>query len=824
MRRSGFRYGRSLFLISAILFSAAFANARPRASLHGRVVDPLGTAVPGAKVTLIRDGKPAATAAANGQGDFVFSDLEPARYAVRVEAPGFQAARSASVFVSESGAAELHVTLSLGALQQQVVVSATGTQVPASQVGASVSVIDSEELESLHPFALLEPLRLLPGVQIVQSGQRGGLGSVFVRGGNSDFNKVLIDGVPADDAGGAFDFSTLSATGIGEVEVLRDPNSVVYGTDALTSVISFTTQRGMTASPEVSYSADGGNFRTFHNDGTIAGAYRAFDYFSEFSRFDTHDSLPNSAFHDGTYAGNFGWSPTSSTQVRVTLRRTAIAEGDPNALAFYGIADKSITKNRATYLGATLENQTTSRWHNLARFTTTELKSNFTDPSPTGQPFDPFIGTPFDVGPNYLGNVVTIRGANGYSVTGQAILDFAGTYPMIFDSKTTRLAFFAQSDYEVAPDFGLTAGVRYENEEGSFNSGGPISGVTRNNYGGFLEARGSLAHRLYASAGVGFDQNAVFGFAATPRISTAYYLRRPSAGFFSDTKLKFNFAQAIKEPSVTEQLESLFDTLLQVPGGPAIIAKDGIAPIGPERSRSFDFGVEEGLWSNRARLDVSLFHENFYNLIDFVSPGVLPELGVPPDAAKATGFGAYINSDSFRALGAEVEFATHLSHGFRLRGDYTYLDGVVTHSFSSGALQPAVNPDFPGIPIGAFAPLVGARPFDRAPHSGSVELGYAQRKFGVALSGYFVGRRDGSTFLSDAFEGNTMLLPNRNLQPGFQLIDLGGSYTIHGHIEPYCNVTNLISQHYQQEFGYPALPLTFRAGLKFTFGGETGWR
>jgi iron complex outermembrane receptor protein/vitamin B12 transporter len=220
---------------------------------------------------------------------------------------------------------------------------------------------------------------------------------------------------------------------------------------------------------------------------------------------------------------------------------------------------------------------------------------------------------------------------------------------------------------------------------------------------------------------------------------------------------------------------------------------------------------------------MTCFHQNYSDLIEFVDAGVLPELGVAPDVASATAFGAYINSDSFRSLGAEVELDAKLGHGLRARGTYTYLDAVVTKSFTSSAIAPAINPAFPNALIGAYSPLVGARPFDRAPHSGSLLVDYTQRKFNVALSGSFIGPRDGSTFLTDGYYGNTMLLPNRNLQAGYQLVNLSGRYSLNRHITAYLSVSNLVSQHYQAELGYPALPLAFRAGMKFTFGGESGW-
>ncbi|HEX8797682.1 MAG TPA: TonB-dependent receptor, partial [Terriglobales bacterium] len=617
-------------------------------------------------------------------------------------------------------------------------------------------------------------LREVPGLQVVQTGQRGGTTSLFVRGGNSDFNKVLIDGIPMNDIGGSFEFANLSDAGVEQVEILEGPNSVLYGTDALASVVNVTTRHGTTLTPQFDLLSEGGNFNTVRNVASVAGAVKQFDYFSEFSGFDTQNSLPNSAFHDDTYTGNFGWALNDATQLRFTIRHTAVGLGDANALAFFAIPDNSYQNNHNTYWGVTLQNQTTSHWHNLFRFTSTQLNYYFNNPSPSGIPFDPF-GT----GVNYLGDVVTIHGANGYSVTGQAILDFGGTYPQPFSSKTTVRSFYAQSDYQILSNLNLTGGFRYQYESGFTDSFGTISSTDRNNYSTFLQATGNLSHRLFATAGVGLEHNAVFGFAATPRVSLAYYVRRPSVdGFFGETKLKFNFGTGIEEPSIFDQGSSLFALLSAIPGGDALINQYHISPIGAERSRSFDFGVDQALWNHRARLGVTLFYENFYNLIEFVDATALPQLGIPPDVVAASGFGATINSDSFRSLGAEIQMEANLGHGLRIEGGYTYLDAKVTQSFTGSAIAPTFNPDFPNIPIGAFAPLVGARPFNRAPQTGSLRLDYQHKKFGITERTCLVGRRDGSTYLTDGYFGNTMLLPNRNLQAGYQLLDLTARYSI----------------------------------------------
>ena len=164
-----------------------------------------------------------------------------------------------------------------------------------------------------------------------------------------------------------------------------------------------------------------------------------------------------------------------------------------------------------------------------------------------------------------------------------------------------------------------------------------------------------------------------------------------------------------------------------------------------------------------------------------------------------------------------------LGHGITARGSYTYLDAVVQRSFASSALSPAFNPNFPTIPIGTSTPLVGGRPFRRAPHSGDFLIGFIRPSFTLSLNGTLVGRRDDSTHLTDPFFGNTMLLPNRNLDAAYQKIDLNGSLRINSGVELYTSLENILNQHYDAAFGFPSLPFTFRAGMKLTLGGES-WK
>ena len=188
-------------------------------------------------------------------------------------------------------------------------------------------------------------------------------------------------------------------------------------------------------------------------------------------------------------------------------------------------------------------------------------------------------------------------------------------------------------------------------------------------------------------------------------------------------------------------------------------------------------------------------------------------------AANATAFGAYVNSQSNDARGVEAS-GEAVAGRIRATASYMYLDAVVTRSFSSGALRPAINPAFPAIPIGAFSPLVGARPFRRPTNSGSLTIMYSDARAQVALAGYFFGKQDDSTFLSDANCGNSMLLPNKDLDAAYQKFDISGSYRIHPRLRWYVTLENAFDQRFEAAAGFPALPRAVRTGVRVTLGGD----
>jgi vitamin B12 transporter len=790
----------------AIALSGVPALAEGQATVTGTIVDALGARISGAKVTLLHDGTTVAEAMTGAEGSFTFPSVAPGRYQVAASAQGFSARTSGPLFVGGGRREQIEVALDIGPLQQDVVVTAQAGEVLQARTGAPITVIDSSTLDALDNPDVLEALRLVPGAQIVQVGERGGPTSLFLRGGNSNFTKVLIDGLPANDIGGAYDFSQLDTAGVDRIEVLRQTNSVVYGSDALTGVVNITTRRGSTRTPELEYAIDGGNLGTARNSLGFGGAIKRFDYFSQYSYFTTDNHTPNSGYHRGTYAGRFGVALGGGTNLTGTLRRADGTFGSANAFDLYRVADDSTSDTDLTYATVGADSQLTNKWQSSVRFGSAVQRLTIVDASPSGEPFDPF-----GFGANYLGNTVTLHGANGETVTGRAILDFSGVYPSNFYSRTTRRMLSGQSMYQATANVAISGGARWEREQ-AFNAANANDAAdTRDNGGVFVEARASLANRAYLSGGIGVEHNAVFKNEVTPRVSLAAYLRNPSAASVGETKFTINAGKGIKAPSVFQEQNALYALVHGTPAGASV------EPVGPERSRTIDVGVEQGFAGGRLRARVGYFNNQFDDLLEFLNRTALVAAGVDPAVAAATAFGAYVNSQSFTAQGVEASFEAIAGTSFRFSGSYTYLDAEVTKALSASA---ATNPTLPGLRIGAFSPLVGARPFRRPANSGTLFVSYTRAKAQVALAGYFSGARDDSTFLSDQFFGNTLLLPNRDLDPAYQKIDLSGGYYVHPRVRVYTTIENLFDKEFDAAFGYPSLPFTIRAGAAITLGGD----
>jgi iron complex outermembrane receptor protein/vitamin B12 transporter len=826
LRPAGRLLQRFRFFTAVLLMGAAtFAHA---VSVHGTVTDALGYPIANAVVGLVHDGQVIVHGRTGPDGTYTLQSAASGRFYVLASGISFRQLATQSFYGGSLDGVEQNIVLEPDWVRQSVVVTATGTPEPQAQVSASVTELSAAQLG--NQAMLVDPLRQVPGVNVVQSGGYGGETSLFIRGGSSTANRVVLDGVPVEDIGGRFDFGNVATTGLASVEVYRGPNSVLYGSDAAAGVVALTTPQGSTPFPSLLYEGDAGNFGTYRNQVQLAGMKRKLDYYGGFSQFDTQNSTPNDAYHDNTAVTNLGWSLTAKTQIRVTARNSDSAIGLPGGnggYLFYKFTNDGKESDQDTYGSGSITHTFQDNWHGVVRYGLVRKREESAQWYPAG---NLLTGTDYGAG-NYYGNDVTVAGANGTESSGQALLNYGdgSPYPWSGSVASNRDDLFAQTDYEHGPHLGVVAGFRYEDERGldSYPVYSLLNTLDRTNYDYQAQVGGQFNNRFFYTAAGGVEKNGLFGTVGTPRGGASYYVVRPGKGLLHGTRLNVNFAKGYQEPTLSQQFGSLY-TFLEANGGQSTVAQYGIAPVGAETSRTYDGGVEQSLFSEKVMARVTYFHNEFGNQIEGVPATLVPTLLPNLSASQQQNLmsflnnnGAYdldLNSMSYRAQGVESEFEYGMGKNIFVRAGYTYLDAVVQHSFSSDAVGPSLNPNYPGIPIGNYAPLVGARPFRQPPHTGFASVLYTGKQWTGIVDASFASRSDDSTFLggSDVNFGNTLLLPNRNLDYGYAKIDVGATYQYKPWLQLYSQINNLTSDQMIGPIGFPSMPLSFRTGARFT--------
>ena len=614
-------------------------------------------------------------------------------------------------------------------------------------------------------------------------------------------------------------------TAVESAEVYRGPNSNLYGADAASGVVSLTTPHGTTSFPSLLFQGDAGNFHTSREELEIAGAHNKLDYLGAFSWLQTSNALPNDEYHVATTAANVGWQPSGNTQIRGTLHYGVDATGVPNAWDFYHVADSATQKDQDLFVSASIDNQTTASLHNMLRYGLTRKREQFTQWAQEGS-------GDFDAYGDSLGDLVTITGANGYSATGQAMLDYAGTYPNGDQYVNNRDQVVYQGDYKFTPHLTALIGFRYEDERGSFVFPAYFTNdvVERTNYDYLLGVHGDFKNRFFYTLGGSLVKNSLFGIDTSPRAGVSYYVLRPRKGIFNGTRILFNYGDAVREPKLTDQVDSLYTFLANCTTCNGVTPQQlHIGPLAAPTTRTYEGGFEQAFFGERLIFRSSYFHNQFGKEIESVPApeliNLFPSL-TPGDLSfyYSDDIGLTVNTEAFRAQGVETTVEGGIGKNLFMRGGYTYLDGVVQRSFDSDnvALLGGYAPTFDGIPLGAFSPLSGARPFRRPPHGGFFTASYAAKMFTVLFSSSFASRSDDSTFLLDANFGDSLMLPNRNLDYGYAKLDLGGSYQLLKWMSIYVQAENLLSERHIAPIGYPSLPMNFRVGLRLLWGPGSG--
>jgi vitamin B12 transporter len=595
-------------ILSSVICLLAAASA---AEIKIKVVDPQSAVVAGAQVVLTLPGSttPAAVGITSGEGLVVFREVQSDTYQVRVLAPGF-AAKTAHVSPS---AEMVTVQLGLAPAAESVVVTATRSPVLTEAAGADVESLSGGQIQVMNPVSADDAIRFLPGAVVNTAGQQGGLSSLFVRGGDSTYNKVIVDGVTVNEPGGTFDFGTLPMTEADHMEFVRGAQSTLYGSDAMTSVVQVWTRTGTTATPELRFGADGGNFSTANGYASLAGAYSRFDYNAFAEQFNTNGEGVNNAYSNSLQGGNFGVAINDRVSLRVRVRHSNSNTGLSGEWNFNGTPLEPPDPNDSSHLntllgGVELIVAGPSRWQH--RFTGFDYNYRYTNIDLTGDP--------------------------------NRVDDF----PTHAVSDINRAGFEYQGDYIERSWAHTTIGYRFEDENGFVGDLDfpPLTHGQRLNQDVYGQQQLTLG-RLSVIAGARFVHNSAFGNTGVPRVALTL-LALHGGEVFSGTRLRFSYATGFKEP----RLEETFAGPPYSVPNPALKA---------ERNRAFEAGFIQNLFGNKYALTTTYFNNLFYNRIDYSTNPV-------------TFIGQYVNVDKSFAQGAEVEFQGRILTNLSLNAAYTY--------------------------------------------------------------------------------------------------------------------------------------------------------
>ncbi|MBI1786003.1 MAG: TonB-dependent receptor [Acidobacteria bacterium] len=588
----------------------------------GRVVDPSGAPVPGARVTLA------------GRTGALGETTSDARGAFRIEAPGTRLIVTAPGFARHQRdlgpETQLEIRLELAPVHDAITVTGSAIPSPASEQAGSITVIPRGEVAGRNEAMALDLLRQVPGVAIAQTGQRGGQTSLFVRGGDSKFNLVLIDGVPVNDMrfGGLFDFAHIPTDQLDRIEVIRGPQSAVYGSNAISSVVNFVTR--LEDSPlQASVLADGGSFATRRFAASAAGSARGLRASASASRLDTQGEAANADYRNENVSLNVGrrWSRQDlSFRGGFNSSENGVPGpyGSNPAGNFSGLDRVSRNKNNFSGYQLRYEADVSSRIR-------TELSGLF------------FLNNNYYTSP------------------------FVGSY-----NKDLRGVAESRTTVSVSPAYTLAFGAAWSREEvkNTFVSDNSFRSfpLRRDQEGFYAENRFQAGRRLFINAGVRAE------IIRTPFIPGSTGSGRPDFAAGTIVQINPKLGAAYRLASGTRAHAS-FGTGIRPPGGFDLAFTNNPA-LKPERARSWDAGVEQRLGS-RVALDATWFSNRYYDLI--VSLG-----------GSLSRLGSY-RSDNLansRARGAELSATYRPSGKLALSGSYTYLDSEILSLDGASGVAP----------------------------------------------------------------------------------------------------------------------------------------
>lgn len=610
----------------------------------------------------------------------------------------------------------------------EVLVSATRTETPYYAIGSSISVVTAEAIKQKQLKTVVDILRELPGISVAQQGGPGKLTYVTMRGANSNHTLVILDGVEMNDPSSpnnAFDFSSLNAKEIDRIEVVRGPQSTLYGSDAVAGVVNITTKKG-NGKPQFSFEGEGGTNNYYRSNLSALGSLGKLSY----------SVVASQSASDGVSAAN----------------------------SVYGNSEKDGFSNSA--FSSRLDYRINDNWKAGVIYKFLKTKADLDqneklgdDPNNTYKQEEHIIKTNL--------SVLSFNGLWQQNLSATYIRRFtnsldledamhAATFSDAFNNAYRFKIDWQNSVYALQNNL-ITFGIETETESAttsyfSKSAWGPFESVfpreSMRSTGFYLQDQINVENSLFATIGFRYDENQKFGSITTFRIAPAYYFS--STG----TKIKASYGNGFKAPS----LFYLFD--------PAF----GNPDLKPEKSKGWDFGVEQSFGKHNYFIGVTYFNLSLTDMFGF-------------DANFRT-----INIAKAKTNGLEVIAVAKPNNVLSLHANYTFTETKDDSELSTD-----------------FGKQLLRRPKHQLNLSSNINL---INELNVNIALRYIGKREDKDF--GAFPAQRITMPD------YLLVNLGANYQLFSNLIVNARIENLFDKKYEEVLFYGTLGRSLYVGLNFS--------
>jgi len=607
----------------------------------------------------------------------------------------------------------------------KIIVTATKTPTAVKEIASSFTVIGKEDIERSKAQTVEEVLRFVPGLDVVQTGGLGKTTSVYIRGANNQHTLVLVDGVEMNypiSAGRTFNFADLLADDIESIEIIRGPQSTLYGSDAMGGVINIITKKGEKGfQPKLGLEI--GSHNTMKENFSLSGGTDKGQYFANISRLDSQgismasEKLGNredDGYENTTATTNISYDLTDKLKVKSMVRYDDFSNDIDNG-AGAGKDDINHTIEGYNLYSNVKVGHTAveNRW--LHDFNIGYAKHKRDDNN------DPDIDHPSNLlRSTFKSNLLQ--------------LDWQHT--------------ITPNEYNT-----VIAGLEYEKEKGENSSysessfGSYTSNISEKsitNKAIYIQDQIKIADKFYPTIGLRYDDHSKFGNETTYKVGAAYLVDK------TNSKIKFSYATAFKAPSLYQLYSSYGDETLN-----------------PEKCKGFDIGLEQFLLNDKIFIELSYFHNDFDNLIDY-----------------NYNTSSYQNVSKAKTSGVEFGVGVKAAENLQVNATYTYTD-----TEDKDKQQELLR---------------------RAKNKFNIILNYqCTLKLNLNLDLKYVGQRK----MNDYSVSPSVVIT----KGGYGLVDFVVAYKINTAFEVFAKVLNVFARDYEEVDGYGALGRTFWGGVKAEF-------